>query len=151
MLEKLVNDGIFTRNLRKNLFTIIAKDTKGRATLSWDKYDNNAIFFKWKLQWFATDFVWSIKGVIPKIVTSYTNLKRLPFKTHSSLFAPVSTYTIDNIFDNKNNDEAIKDEIDWLDQVSLSHLENFSSWSKHHYAQVAPSTVAPEYIQCFLQ
>ena len=50
---------------------------------------------------------------------------------------------IDNSFDNKNNDEAIKGEIDWLDHVSLSNLENCSSWLKHHSAQVAPSTVTP--------
>ena len=50
---------------------------------------------------------------------------------------------MDNIFDNKNNDEAIKDEIDWLNQVSSSNLENCSSWSKHHSAQVALSTVIP--------
>ena len=53
---------------------------------------------------------------------SYTNFKQLPFKKHSPFFALVSTYTIDNFFDNKNNDEAIKDEIDWLDQASLSNL-----------------------------
>ena len=34
-------------------------------------------------------------------------------------------------------------EIDWLDQVSLSNLGKCSSWSKHHSAQVAPSTVTP--------
>ena len=74
------------------------------------------------------------------IYQSHTNFKQLPFKKHSPLSAPVSTYT-NNIFDNKNNDEAIKDEIDWLDQVSLSNLGNCSSWSKHYSAQVAPSTV----------
>ena len=52
-------------------------------------------------------------------------------------------HTIDNIFGNKNNDEAIKDEIDWLDQASLSNIKNCSSWSKHYSAQVAPSTVTP--------
>ena len=72
---------------------------------------------------------------------SDTDFKQLTFKKQLPLFAPVSTYTMDNIFDNKNNDEAIKDEIDWLDQVSLSNLENCSSWSKHYSAQVAPSTV----------
>ena len=51
-------------------------------------------------------------------------------------------YTIDNIFDNKN-DEAIKDAIDWCDKVSLSNLENCSSCSKHHSGQVAPLTVTP--------
>ena len=79
---------------------------------------------------------------ILELPESYTNFKELPFKKHSPLLAPVSTYT-NNIFDNKNNDEAIKDEIDWLDQASLSNLENCSSWSKHHSAQVAPSTVTP--------
>ena len=74
---------------------------------------------------------------------SYTSFKQLSFKKHSPLFDPVSTYSIENIFDNKNNDEAIKDEIDWLDQVSLSNLENCSSWSKHRSAQVAPSIVTP--------
>ena len=77
-----------------------------------------------------------------ELLESYTNFKQLPFKKHSPLLAPVSTYT-NNIFDNKNNDEAIKDEIDWLDQVSLSNLENCSSWSKHRSAQVAPSIVTP--------
>ena len=52
-------------------------------------------------------------------------------------------HTIDNIFDNKNNDEATKDAIDWSNQVSLSNLENCSSCSKHHSGQVAPSTVTP--------
>ena len=75
-----------------------------------------------------------------ELLERYTNFKQLLFKKHSPLLAPVSTYT-NNIFDNKNNDEAIKDEIDWLDQVSLSNLENCSSWSKHYSAQVAPSTV----------
>ena len=56
---------------------------------------------------------------------SYTSFKQLPFKKHSPLFAPVSTYTNGNTLD-KKNDEAIKDEIDWLDQVSLSNLENCS-------------------------
>ena len=56
---------------------------------------------------------------------SYTSFKQSPFKKHSPLFAPVSTYTNDNTLD-KKNDEAIKDEIDWLDQVSLSNLENCS-------------------------
>ena len=54
---------------------------------------------------------------------SYTNFKQLSFKKHSPLLALASTYTVDNIFDNENNDEAIQDEIDWLDQVSLSNLE----------------------------
>ena len=44
---------------------------------------------------------------------SYTDFKQLTFKKQLPLFAPVSTYTRDNIFDNKNNDEATKDEIDW--------------------------------------
>ena len=74
---------------------------------------------------------------------SDTDFKQLTFKKQLPLFAPVSTYTMDNIFDNKNNDEAIKDEIDWLNQVSLSNFENCSSWSKHHSAQVVPSTVTP--------
>ena len=74
---------------------------------------------------------------------SYTDFKQLTFKKQLPLFAPVSTYIMDNIFDNKNNDEATKDEIDWLNQVSLPNLENCSSWSKHHSAQVAPSTVTP--------
>ena len=73
---------------------------------------------------------------------SYKNFKQLPFKKHSPLVALVSKYTID-IFNNKNNDEAIKYEIDCLDQVSLSNLGNCSSWPKHHSAQVAPSTVTP--------
>ena len=48
MLEKFDNDGVFTGNSRKNRFTVIAKDSihKGRATLSWCKYDYNAIFVK---------------------------------------------------------------------------------------------------------
>ena len=57
---------------------------------------------------------------------SYKNFKQLPFKKHSPLVALVSKYTID-IFNNKNNDEAIKYEIDCLDQVSLSNLGNCSS------------------------
>ena len=48
MLEKFDNDCVFTGNFRKNLFTVIAKDNihKGRATVSWGKYDYNAIFVK---------------------------------------------------------------------------------------------------------
>ena len=44
---------------------------------------------------------------------SYTDFKQLTFKKQLPVFAPVSTYTRDNIFDNKNNDEVTKDEIDW--------------------------------------
>ena len=73
-----------------------------------------------------------------ELVESYTNFKQLPFKKHSPLFATISTYTIDNSFDNKNNDEAIKYEIDWL-RYSCLILKTVANGQNN----ILPSTVTP--------
>ena len=150
MLKKFDNDRVFTRNSRKNLFTIIAKDNIDVNSKSTKVGQHYHVISMTIMQFLSNENYNGLQQTlynlskkssrILELPESYTNFKELPFKKHSPLLAPVSTYT-NNIFDNKNNDEAIKDEIDWLDQVSLSNLENCSSWSKHYSAQVAPSTV----------
>ena len=152
MLEKFDNDGIFTGNSRKNLFTIIAKDNIDVNSKSTKVGQHYHLISMAIMQFLSNENYNGLQQTLYdlskkssrrlELLERYTNFKQLPFKKHSPLLAPVSTYT-NNIFDNKNNDEAIKDEIDWLNQVSLSNLENCSSWSKHHSAQVAPSTVTP--------
>ena len=134
MVKKFDNDGVFTGNSRKNLFTIIAKDNidvNSKSTKVGQHYhlismaimqflsNENYNGLQQTLYDLSKESSWKLE--LPE---SYTNFKQLPLKKHSPLFSPVSTYTIDNIFDNKNNDEAIKDEIDWRNQLSLSNLDN---------------------------
>ena len=134
MLEKFDNDGVFTGNSRKTLFTIVAKDNIDvnskskkvgqhyhRISMTIMQYLSNENYngLQQTLYDLSKESSWKLE--LPE---SYTNFKQLPLKKHSPLFSPVSTYTIDNIFDNKNNDEAIKDEIDWRNQLSLSNLDN---------------------------
>ena len=120
MLEKFDNDGIFTGNSRKNLFTIIAKDNidvNSKSTKVGQHYHlismaimqflSNENYNGLQQTLYDLSKESSRKLELPK---SYTNFKKLPFKNHSTLFAPVSTHTIDYIFNNKSNDKMIKDE-----------------------------------------
>ena len=123
MLKKFDNNGIFTGNSRKIFFTFIPKDNtdvNSKSTKVGQHYHGISMTIMQFLSnenglqqtLYDLSKESSQKLELPE---SYTNFKQLPLKKHSPLFAPVSMYTIDNNFDNKNNGEIIMDEIDWLD------------------------------------
>ena len=123
MLKKFNNNGIFTGNSRKNFFTFIPKDNidvNSKSTKVGQHYHGISMTIMQFLSnengsqqtLYDLSKESSRKLELPE---SYTNFKQLPLKKHSPLFAPVSMYTIDNSFDNKNSGEIIMDEIDWLD------------------------------------
>ena len=100
MIEKFHNDGVFTRNSKKNLFNIIAKDNTdvnsksikigqhyhaiSMTIISNENYNG--------LQKTLHDLSKESSQKL-ELPESYKNFKQLPFKKHSPLFAPVSTYT----------------------------------------------------------
>ena len=115
MLKKFDNNGIFTGNSRKIFFTFIPKDNtdvNSKSTKVGQHYHGISMTIM--------QFLSNENGLQQTLYdlskeSSRKVIKQLPLKKHSPLFAPVSMYTIDNNFDNKNNGEIIMDEIDWLD------------------------------------
>ena len=101
MLEKFDNNGVFTRNSRKNLVSIITKDSidvNSKSTKEGQHYHGISVtimqFLSNKnhngLQQTLYDLSKESSRKL-ELPENYTNFKQLPFKKHSPLFAPVRT------------------------------------------------------------
>ena len=154
LLEKYDRAGVFVGNSRLNLFTIVAKDNIDvnakstkialhfhgiSMTIMQFSSDNNCGLLQEPLYDLSTKSVRKLK-----LPDNYSNFKDLPFKTGTPLFSPVSTYDMNNkMHEFEENQSAMKQEIEWLEKVRCSNVDNCDSWSQYHSARTSSLFIIP--------